>query len=136
MLRVKECSLHKELLWCSSVNHPFLPIMQNLVEKILRSKIYNTMYWKEHCFALTAEALVDKAVDLRFVGGTYGGQVQPSRHILLGSICWLHHPMTRLGFGTLTPLSSAEGAHRIHVLDAQAAAAPAREGDHSRVHQE
>ena len=48
---------------------------QNLVEKILRSKIYNTMYWKEHCFALTAESLVDKAVDVHFVGGTYGGQV-------------------------------------------------------------
>ena len=49
--------------------------MQNLVEKILRTKIYNTMYWKEHCFALTAESLVDKAVELHFVGGTYGGQV-------------------------------------------------------------
>lgn len=48
---------------------------QNLVEKILRSKIYTTMYWKEHCFALTAESLVDKAVDVHFVGGTYGGQV-------------------------------------------------------------
>ena len=58
-------------------------MMQNLVEKILRSKIYNTMYWKEHCFALTAESLVDKAVDLRFVGGTYGGQVQRSCQILL-----------------------------------------------------
>ena len=49
--------------------------LQNLVEKILRTKIYNTMYWKEHCFALTAESLVDKAVELHFVGGTYGGQV-------------------------------------------------------------
>ena len=60
-------------------------MMQNLVEKILRSKIYNTMYWKEHCFALTAEALVDKAVDLRFVGGTYGGQVHMSRQMPLDS---------------------------------------------------
>ena len=60
-------------------------MMQNLVEKILRSKIYNTMYWKEHCFALTAEALVDKAVDLRFVGGTYGGQVHSSCQISLGN---------------------------------------------------
>ena len=49
--------------------------VQNLVEKILRTKIYNTMYWKEHCFALTAESLVDKAVELHFVGGTFGGQV-------------------------------------------------------------
>lgn len=49
--------------------------MQNLVEKILRMKIYNSMYWKEHCFALTAESLVDKAVELKYVGGTFGGQV-------------------------------------------------------------
>ncbi len=51
--------------------------LQNLIEKILRMKIYSSMYWKEHCFALTAESLVDKAVDLKFVGGTYGGQVLP-----------------------------------------------------------
>jgi pre-mRNA-splicing factor 38A len=38
-------------------------------------KIYSSMYWKEHCFALTAESLVDKAVELKFVGGTFGGQV-------------------------------------------------------------
>lgn len=52
-----------------------LPTVQNLVEKILRMKIYNSMYWKEHCFALTAESLVDKAVELKYVGGTFGGQV-------------------------------------------------------------
>ncbi len=52
-------------------------VLQNLIEKILRMKIYSSMYWKEHCFALTAESLVDKAVDLKFVGGTYGGQVFP-----------------------------------------------------------
>jgi pre-mRNA-splicing factor 38A len=26
---------------------------QNLVEKIIRSRIYDSQYWKEHCFALT-----------------------------------------------------------------------------------
>ncbi|CAL5221078.1 g3204 [Coccomyxa viridis] len=56
---------------------------QNLVEKILRTKIYNTMYWKEHCFALTAESLVDKAVELHFVGGTYGGQRAPTEFMCL-----------------------------------------------------
>ena len=68
--------------------------MQNLVEKILRSKIYNTMYWKEHCFALTAEALVDKAVDLNFVGGTYGGQVHLSRQFLWNVTAWHLHLMS------------------------------------------
>ena len=33
---------------------------QNLVEKILRMKIYNTTYWKEHCFGLTAASVVEK----------------------------------------------------------------------------
>lgn len=59
-----------------SVKNTYVQVaLQNLIEKILRMKIYSSMYWKEHCFALTAESLVDKAVDLKYVGGTYGGQV-------------------------------------------------------------
>ena len=38
---------------------------QNLVEKILRMRIYDHRYWKEHCFALSAETLVDKAIELQ-----------------------------------------------------------------------
>ena len=34
-------------------------------------------YWKEHCFGLTADLLVDKAIDLKFVGGTYSANVKP-----------------------------------------------------------
>ena len=30
-----------------------------------RSRIYDSKYWKENCFALTAELLVDKAMELR-----------------------------------------------------------------------
>ena len=45
---------------------------QNLVEQIVRSRIYDCQYWKQHCFGLTAESLLDKAVDLRAVGGTFG----------------------------------------------------------------
>ena len=41
---------------------------QNLVEKILRSKIYQNTYWKEQCFGLTAEILVDKAMEQNYVG--------------------------------------------------------------------
>ena len=110
--------------------------MQNLVEKILRSKIYNTMYWKEHCFALTAEALVDKAVDLHFVGGTYGGQVHSSRQFPLDSHCLAPPSHERPGCSTLTLVLRAEGAYGIHVLNAQAAATSAREGDHRRIYQE
>lgn len=56
---------------------------QYLIEKILRLKIHDSRYWKEHCFALSAEALVDKAVDLKYVGGTYGGNRQPTQFMCL-----------------------------------------------------
>lgn len=71
---------------------------QNLVEKILRSKIYQNSYWKEQCFGLTAETLVDKAMELDHFGGTYGGnrkatpfmclmmkmlQIQPEKEIVV-----------------------------------------------------
>ena len=56
---------------------------QNLVEKILRSKIYNHAYWKEHCFGLTAESLVDKAMEIEAVGGTFGGILEPCTFIQL-----------------------------------------------------
>lgn len=56
---------------------------QNLIEKILRNRIYENLYWKEHCFGLTAADLVDKAVELTEVGGTYGPFHHPTRFIML-----------------------------------------------------
>lgn len=56
---------------------------QYLVEKIIRSRIYDSRYWKEECFALTAELLVDKAMELKAVGGCYGGNIKPSPFICL-----------------------------------------------------
>uniref|UniRef100_A0A8C8TUI1 Pre-mRNA-splicing factor 38B n=1 Tax=Peromyscus maniculatus bairdii TaxID=230844 RepID=A0A8C8TUI1_PERMB len=38
---------------------------QYLVEKIIRTRIYESKYWKEECFGLTAELVVDKAMELR-----------------------------------------------------------------------
>jgi|ERR1712226_642651 len=49
---------------------------QYLVEKIIRSRTYDTKYWKEHCFALTSEILVDRAMELRYVGGSYGANIK------------------------------------------------------------
>ena len=57
--------------------------MQNLIEQILRAKIYQSRYWKEECFGLNAETLVDKAVQLNHVGGTYGGQRKPADFMCL-----------------------------------------------------
>ncbi|KAH9608134.1 hypothetical protein KSS87_015584 [Heliosperma pusillum] len=56
---------------------------QNLVEKIVRSKVYQHTYWKEQCFGLTAETLVDKAMELDHVGGTYGGNRKPTPFVCL-----------------------------------------------------
>ncbi|KAL1549769.1 hypothetical protein AAHA92_17826 [Salvia divinorum] len=56
---------------------------QNLVEKILRTKIYQHTYWKEQCFGLTAERLVDKAMELDHLGGTHGGIRKPAPFMCL-----------------------------------------------------
>jgi pre-mRNA-splicing factor 38A len=47
---------------------------QFLIERVIRGRIYDSMYWKEHCFALTAESLVDQAISLTYIGGTFGIQ--------------------------------------------------------------
>lgn len=50
--------------------HPFPPPTshsQNLIEYISRQKIYDSLYWKQECFGLSAEKLVDKAVELKEV---------------------------------------------------------------------
>lgn len=56
---------------------------QYLIEKITRLKIYNSIYWKEQCFGLTAETLIDKAVALKYCGGTYGGTHKPCNFLCL-----------------------------------------------------
>jgi len=56
---------------------------QFLIDKITRMKIHNDPYTKEHCFALTAETLVDKAFELKYIGGTYGGQRRPTKFLCL-----------------------------------------------------
>lgn len=56
---------------------------QYLIEKIIRTRIYDSKYWKEECFALTAELMVDKAMELRYIGGIYGGNVKPTPFLSL-----------------------------------------------------
>ncbi|KAH7340708.1 PRP38 family-domain-containing protein, partial [Rhizoctonia solani] len=53
-----------------------------LVEKIIRTRIWESAYWKEQCFALTAESLIDKAIELNTIGGVYGNQ-RPTHFISL-----------------------------------------------------
>jgi len=56
---------------------------QFLLEQILRNRIYSNPYWKEQCFGLTAETLVDKAMELKYFGGTYGGNKKPTPFMCL-----------------------------------------------------
>ncbi|KAG8685925.1 Pre-mRNA-splicing factor 38A [Ceratobasidium sp. 394] len=55
---------------------------QFLVEKVIRTRIWESEYWKEQCFALTAESLIDKALELKNIGGVYGNQ-RPTHFICL-----------------------------------------------------
>ncbi|KAM4790023.1 pre-mRNA-splicing factor 38A-like [Cyanocitta cristata] len=57
--------------------------LQYLVEKIIRTRIYESKYWKEECFGLTAELVVDKAMELKYVGGVYGGNIKPTPFLCL-----------------------------------------------------
>mmetsp|Transcript_18200 Transcript_18200/g.47459 ORF Transcript_18200/g.47459 Transcript_18200/m.47459 type:complete len:408 (-) Transcript_18200:342-1565(-) len=56
---------------------------QYLVEKIIRSRIYDSLYWKESCFALTAESIIDRATELKYVGGVTSGLIKPTPFICL-----------------------------------------------------
>ncbi|WRT67780.1 uncharacterized protein IL334_004754 [Kwoniella shivajii] len=42
---------------------------QYLIEKVIRARIYDSLYWKEQCFALTAESIIDKSIILKSIGG-------------------------------------------------------------------
>ncbi|MES1911675.1 MAG: hypothetical protein MHM6MM_004074 [Cercozoa sp. M6MM] len=53
------------------------------IEKILRQKILDSQYWKEHCFALSSATILDKAVALSYVGGGYGGMRRPAPFVCL-----------------------------------------------------
>ena len=49
----------------------------------MRKKIHDHTFWKEQCFGLTAETLVDKAMELDHVGGTFGGNRKPTPFLCL-----------------------------------------------------
>tara|TARA_B110000305_G_scaffold171119_1_gene189063 strand:- start:70 stop:870 length:801 start_codon:yes stop_codon:yes gene_type:complete len=82
------------------------------MEKITRDKVYAMTFWKEKCFAVSAETLVDLAVtDLTQIGGIYGGnnrateflclalkmlQIAPEREIVIEFIKNEDHKYARL----------------------------------------
>ncbi|CAJ1963159.1 unnamed protein product [Cylindrotheca closterium] len=57
---------------------------QNLMEYITRQKIYDSRFWKEECFGLSAADVIEKATkSLVCIGGTYGGNHKPSKFLSL-----------------------------------------------------
>ena len=54
-----------------------------IIDKTTRNRIFNSRYWKEECFALNAETFIDKAVDLKSIGGLYGGAKKPTKFLCL-----------------------------------------------------
>ena len=56
---------------------------QNLIEYITRQKIYDSLYWKEECFGLSASDVATKAAELKAIGGTFGGNNKPTRFLCL-----------------------------------------------------
>lgn len=71
---------------------------QFLIHPMIRTRIYESKYWKEHCTLLNSALVLERAVDdLKYVGGIYGGntktcpflcltlkllQIQPQREII------------------------------------------------------
>uniref|UniRef100_A0AC35GWZ4 Pre-mRNA-splicing factor 38 n=1 Tax=Panagrolaimus sp. PS1159 TaxID=55785 RepID=A0AC35GWZ4_9BILA len=56
---------------------------QNLIEKIIKTRIYESVYWKEQCFGLATENVIDKGAELRFIGGVYGGNFKATPFLCL-----------------------------------------------------
>lgn len=56
---------------------------QLLIEKITRERIYASLYWKEKCFGLTAESILDRALEVTSVGGSFGAQQKPTEFLCL-----------------------------------------------------
>ncbi|KAL4980481.1 PRP38 family-domain-containing protein [Aspergillus desertorum] len=54
-----------------------------LFEKAVRDRITESYYWKEQCFGLNAATLCDRAVELTFIGGTYGVSERASPFLCL-----------------------------------------------------
>ncbi|KAK2773129.1 hypothetical protein FQN52_006105 [Onygenales sp. PD_12] len=54
-----------------------------LFEKAVRDRITDSYYWKEQCFGLNAATLCDRAVELSYIGGTYGVGQKPTPFLCL-----------------------------------------------------
>ena len=56
---------------------------QFLIEEVTRWRIYETRYWMEECFALSAAQLAGKAMELKYVSGTVAPATRPTPFLCL-----------------------------------------------------
>ncbi|KAK5174821.1 uncharacterized protein LTR77_001904 [Saxophila tyrrhenica] len=54
-----------------------------LFEKAVRDRVVDSYYWKEQCFGLNAATLLDRAVELTCIGGTFGVGQRPTPFLCL-----------------------------------------------------
>jgi pre-mRNA-splicing factor 38A len=54
-----------------------------LIETATRDRITESLYWKEQCFGLNAATLLDRAVEITYIGGTYGVGMRPTPFLCL-----------------------------------------------------
>lgn len=54
-----------------------------LIDTAVRDRITDSLYWKESCFGLNAATLLDRAVEMSYIGGTYGVGMKPTPFICL-----------------------------------------------------
>jgi pre-mRNA-splicing factor 38A len=54
-----------------------------LVDKALRDRITESLYWKEQCFGLNEASLCDRVAEITYIGGTYGGVGKPTPFLCL-----------------------------------------------------
>ncbi|EEA07294.1 PRP38 family protein [Cryptosporidium muris RN66] len=54
-----------------------------LISSILRNRVFSCIYWKSECFGLDSETILDKAIQLDYVGSTFGPERRPCTFLCL-----------------------------------------------------
>ena len=58
---------------------------QFLIDEVIRWRIYETRFWMEECFALSAAQLAKKATELKYVSGTVAPSTRPTPFLCLAA---------------------------------------------------
>ncbi|KAF9204072.1 hypothetical protein BGZ59_001273 [Podila verticillata] len=90
---------------------------QFLIEKILRTRIYECSYWKEQCFGLTESSIIEKAYALTSIGGQYGNQ-KPTDFICLVLKLLQIQPRDEIVVKYITGLTESENNKYLRALGA------------------